>query len=83
MAMDSVLKQLESRIEELIEAYGAATKKSSELEARVKELEGKMASETDLSDKVAELEKQRGDLTTRLEKVLSLVDGTLEKVSDQ
>ncbi len=83
MAMDSVLKQLESRIEELIEAYGENKKRANDLAARVEELEGQVASGTDLGEKVAGLEKQREELTTRLEKVLAMVDGTLAKVSDQ
>ena len=81
--MDSVLKQLESRIEELIEAYGETKKRENDLAARVKELESQVASGTDLGEKVAGLEKQREELTTRLEKVLGLIDGTLAKVSDQ
>ena len=80
MAMDAVLKELESRIEELVKAYQSAKKAESKLAARVEELEAKLKSDSDLSEKVAALEKQRDDLGKRLTKVLSLIDGTLAKV---
>jgi predicted nucleic acid-binding Zn-ribbon protein len=88
MAMESVLKQLESRIEELIEAYQGATDRSTELEARVAELEAKLAeTETRLTDesaageRVKALESQRDELAGRLEKVLGLIDGVLASES--
>lgn len=88
MAMESVLKQLESRIEELVEAYRGATDRSVELEARIAELEGKLAeTETRLSDesaageRVKALESQRDELAGRLEKVLGLIDGVLSSES--
>ncbi|MEJ2580408.1 MAG: hypothetical protein P8127_02035 [Acidobacteriota bacterium] len=79
MAMDAVLKELESRIEELVEAYQAAKKSEAELTARVAELETKLESESELTGRVAGLEKQRDDLGKRLTKVLSLIDGALAK----
>ena len=79
--MDAVLKELESRIEELVKAYQASRKAETELVAKVKELESKLESESDLGKRVAELEKQRDDLGKRLTKVLSLIDGTLAKES--
>lgn len=79
MAMDAVLKQLESRIEELVRAYGESKKAEKALAKKVEELETRLASDANANDRVAELEKQRDDLAKRLEKVLSLIDGTLSK----
>jgi predicted RNase H-like nuclease (RuvC/YqgF family) len=79
MAMDAVLKELESRIEELVEAYREAKKNESKLAARVEEIEAQLASESELGERVAALEKQRDELGKRLTKVLSLIDGTLAK----
>ena len=79
MAMDAVLKELESRIEELVKAYQGAKTAESKLIARVEKLEAQLKSESDLGGRVAELEKQRDDLGKRLTKVLSLIDGTLAK----
>jgi hypothetical protein len=79
MAMDAVLKELESRIEELVKAYEASRKAEAELAAKVEKLETKLESDSDLGERVAELEKQRDDLGKRLTKVLSLIDGTLAK----
>ena len=79
MAMDAVLKELESRIEELVKAYRTTKAAESELAAKVAELESQLESESDLGKRVAELEKQRDDLGKRLTKVLSLIDGTLAK----
>ena len=77
--MDAVLKELESRIEELVTAYQTAKTAESKLAAKVEKLESQLESESDLGKKVAELEKQRDDLGKRLTKVLSLIDGTLAK----
>lgn len=79
MAMDAVLKELESKIEKLVAAYQAAKKDQSKLAARVEELETQLDSESGLGERVAELEKQRDDLAKRLTKVLALIDGTLSK----
>jgi predicted RNase H-like nuclease (RuvC/YqgF family) len=79
MAMDAVLKELESRIEELVEAYSEAKKIESKLTARVEELEARLASDSELGERVAALEKQRDELGKRLTKILSLIDGTLSK----
>jgi len=84
MAMEAVLKQLESRIEELVTVYRGAVARSSELEGRVEELEAsidelkaKLSSESDAHDQVASLEAQRDELAGRLERVLGLIDGVL------
>ena len=89
MAMESVLKQLESRIEELVDAYRKADGRSTELEAKVTALESerdelndKLAKTTDAGDRVAELERQRDELAGRLEKVLGLIDGVLDGDQD-
>ena len=79
MAMDAVLKELESRIEELVKAYQTAKAAEAKLAAQVKKLETQLKSDSDLGKRVAELEKQRDDLGKRLTKVLSLIDGTLAK----
>ena len=79
MAMDAVLKELESKIGELVTAYQTAKKEESKLAAKVDELEAQLNSESGLGERVAELEKQRDDLGKRLTKVLSLIDGTLAK----
>lgn len=82
--MESVLMQLESRIEELVEAYSAAVSRSAELESRIGELETeaaglktRLSGQSDASERVASLEKQRDELSARLEKVLGLIDGVL------
>ena len=77
--MDAVLKELESRIEELVKAFQAAKKSEAKLTEKVEKLEAQLTSDSGLSDRVAELEKQRDDLGKRLTKVLSLIDGTLAK----
>jgi chaperonin cofactor prefoldin len=77
MAMEAVLKQLESRIEDLVKAYGEARKREAELTAKLEKLEGQLASNTDLGTQVEGLEKQRDELATRLEKVLKVIDSTL------
>jgi chaperonin cofactor prefoldin len=79
MAMDTVLKQLESRIEELVNAYQTVSANEAKLAARVAELEGKAAADSEVSSRCEALEKQREELGKRLEKVLSLIDGTLSK----
>jgi len=79
MAMDAVLKQLESRIEELVSAYGESKQREAELAAKVEKLGDQLASKAVLGERVSALEKQRDDLGKRLEKVLKLIDGTLAK----
>lgn len=77
MAMDTVLKQLETKIEELLKSYQATKKNEIKLAARVEELEGKIASNSEMSARCKALEEQRDELGKRLEKVLSLIDATL------
>jgi len=79
MAMDAVLKELESRIEELVKAYETAKTAESKAAAKLEKIEAQMQSDSELGERVAELEKQRDDLGKRLTKVLSLIDGTLAK----
>jgi len=50
-----------------------------QLAAQVKELEGKVAAASEANSRCEALEKQREELGRRLEKVLSLIDGTLGK----
>ena len=79
MAMDAVLRQLESRIEELVEAYGKSRQHEAELEAQMADLQSRIDSDTQTGERMAKLEKQRGELGKRLEKVLKLIDGALAK----
>jgi predicted ArsR family transcriptional regulator len=79
MAMDAVLKELESRIEELVKAYQKSKTGESNLAAKVEKLEAQLKSDSELGERLAELEKQRDDLGKRLTKVLSLIDGTLSQ----
>jgi hypothetical protein len=85
MAMETVLNQLEERIETLVEAYRGAVDRSGELEGRVAELEdeleglrARLAEESDTNDRMATLEQQRTELAGRLEKVLAVVGAALE-----
>lgn len=77
--MDAVLKELESRIEELVKAYQGSKTAESKLAAKIEKLEAQLKSDSELGERVAELEKQRDDLGKRLTKVLSVIDGTLAK----
>jgi chromosome segregation ATPase len=78
MALESVLKKLESRIEEYVEAHQKATNRIAELDARVAELEEQLGGNGELGAKVAQLESQREELAKRLEKVLGVLDKALE-----
>jgi len=77
MSLDSVLKKLESRIEEFVEAHHQATARIAELEGRIKELEAQLGGSGELEAKVAKLEAQRGELADRLGKVLGTLDKAL------
>jgi phage shock protein A len=79
MAMDAVLRQLESRIEELVEAYTTSRKHEAELEAQVVDLQSRIDADTKAGELTAKLEKQRDELGKRLERVLKRIDQTLEK----
>ncbi len=86
MAMETVLKQLETRIEELVESYRGAVARSAELEtkvgeyvAEIDELKTQLAGTTSANERVGSLEKERDELAVRLEKVLGLIDGVLDR----
>ena len=79
MAMDTVLKQLESKIEELVKAYQTVSKNEAKLTAKVDELEKKATSDSEMSSRCKALEEQRDELGKRLEKVLTRIDDTLSK----
>jgi uncharacterized protein Yka (UPF0111/DUF47 family) len=81
MTMEAVLKKLESRIEEFVEAHRVSAERIAELETQVGELKGKMAASSDLADKVQLLEAQRDQLSRRLEKVLTTIDDALGKAA--
>jgi FtsZ-binding cell division protein ZapB len=78
MTMDSVLKKLESKIEEFVQTHHKATERIAELEARVAELEEQTGSNAELDEKVKQLESQRGEMVDRLEKVLGVIDSALD-----
>jgi chromosome segregation ATPase len=82
MSMDSVLKRLESRIEELVAAYRTATERVAELEAQVAGLEQRAADGSELEQRTTELEAQRDRLAERLEGVLGLIDEALRASDD-
>ena len=77
MAMDAILKKLESKIEGLAKAYRTATQNEAKLAARVEELERRIATDEAASERVAALEKQKEELASRLENVVSMVDSAL------
>ena len=80
--MESVLKKLESRIEEFVGAYGATTARVSELETKVKDMEKQLSDNSDLVEKIKSLEAQRDELGQRLEKVLGRIDDALADVAE-
>ena len=82
MKMESVLKKLESRIEEFVGAYGATTARVSELEAKVKDMEKQLSDNSELVEKIKSLETQRDELGRRLEKVLGRIDDALADAAE-
>jgi chromosome segregation ATPase len=83
MAMESILERLETRIEEMVAAYDSSRSEVATLAARVAELEERLEQKneagSEAEERIKALEGQRDELTTRLEKVLSLIDGALAK----
>ena len=79
MALDSVLTQLEAKIEELVAAYGETTAREQELAAKLEQAESRLTDDAEAKERITALEKQRDELTTRLEKVLERIDSTLER----
>ena len=82
MKMESVLKKLESRIEEFVGAYGATTARVSDLEAKVKDMEKQLSDNSELVEKIKSLETQRDELGQRLEKVLGRIDDALADAAE-
>jgi chaperonin cofactor prefoldin len=80
--MESVLKKLESRIEEFVGAYGATTARVSELEAKVSDMEKQLSDSSELVEKIKSLEAQRDELGQRLEKVLGRIDDALADAAE-
>ena len=58
MAMNAVLKQLESRIEELVSAYGESKKREAELAAKVKKLDQQLAADAKVVSKIVEYDHE-------------------------
>ena len=81
MAMESVLKTVEERIDALVKAYRKETRRADGLQAKVAELEERLASGGEQAERVAELESQRDQLRERLEKVLGVLDEALESAA--
>jgi DNA repair ATPase RecN len=79
MGMESLLKKLEARIEDLVEVYEAEKARVAELEERYAELERELESATQGEGRLHELEAQRDQLAERLQKVLELIDETLDR----
>ena len=78
MTMESVLKTLESRIEEFVELHASASARVTELEAKVAELEEQLAAPSDTDERVQALEAQGEELAGRLEKILGVIDRAIE-----
>lgn len=78
MGMDAVLKQLEAKIEEMVQAYKVAGEREAALTAQVADLESQLAAATDAAARVAELDQQRDRLAGRLQAVLASIDEALE-----
>jgi chromosome segregation ATPase len=86
--MDMVLKKLEERIEQMIQAHEKAKARETELmhtvkglEGTIGELEGRLKEGADLADRTADLERQKLELAERLESVISKIDTVLETKS--
>jgi len=86
--MDIVLKKLEERIEQMIEAHEKAKARETELmntveglERTIGELEGRLKEGAGLADRTADLERQKLELAERLESVISKIDTVLETKS--
>jgi len=77
MAMESTLKNLEDRIEELVDAYSTARGHAAELEERVAALEEQLTASADAASRADELQSQKSALVKRLEGVLSVIDSAL------
>ena len=82
MAMETVLKQLESKIDELVEAYGASRARVVELGQRVAELEGRLGSLAEAEGRVSSREGQRQALAERLHRVVATIDRALGAQQD-
>ncbi len=83
MAMETILDRLENRIDEIIKAYDSSNQRAAELEERVAELEQQLQHQSqegsEAGERISQLESQRDELSTRLEKVLTVIDAALEQ----
>jgi predicted nucleic acid-binding Zn-ribbon protein len=77
MSMETVLKQLESKIDELVGAYTVARGRTEELERRVAELEGRLSALAEVEERANAMEAQRRELAERLHRVVTTVDRAL------
>lgn len=86
MAMDIVLKKLEERIEEMVAAFASSKEREKDLQVRIAELETqvgefevKVAEGAGAASRAEDLERQKNDLASRLERVVDVIDRALEK----
>jgi|GEM_PF-6255462 len=77
MAMETVLKQLESKIDELVGVYAVARARVGELEGRVTELEGRLSALGEVEERAIEMEGQRQALAERLNRAVVTIDRAL------
>jgi len=80
--METILRQLERRTDQLIEKYSSASTRVTELEGRVQELEEQVSADSQAQERIRSLEQQRDELGERLRKVLDLIDGVLDSGDD-
>jgi predicted nucleic acid-binding Zn-ribbon protein len=81
MTMESVLKQLEGRLDELVTAYRAAVGRVAELEAKLAEAEKRATRASAVNEQVEAFEREKQDLGTRLQKVLEIIDTALDRAT--
>lgn len=81
MSMETVLRQLETRIDELVAAHAGARARVAELEARLGETEARLRALGEAEERSRSLEGERDGLTRRLKQVLDAIDTAL--VPDQ
>jgi len=86
MAMDTVLKNLEERIETMVEAFGRVSALEQEQRLKIQSLESKLAeleSERDegaaAAERADELEQQNQRLAERLEQIVESIDKALSR----
>jgi septation ring formation regulator EzrA len=77
MSLESVLKQLESRIEEFTRVHAQLRDRVTELESRLADVEGQAEARQAEVERLEGIDRQREELAGRLEALLETVDGAL------